>query len=449
MRPSTRYAKSGELNIAYQVIGDGPLDIIYVPGWVSNLDYAWAFPPVVHMFERLSAFARLILFDKRGTGLSDRNVGYPTLEERMQDMQAVMDAAGSQRAALMGTSEGGNLCMLFAATYPERSIALVLHGAFARGLWSEDYPWGKTREKVEEELVVIARDWGGPFDLSNGAPSLVGDREARDWFAGFLRNSASPQDAVSLWRWNTEIDVRGILNAIHVPTLVLHRTGDRWVQVEEGRYLADRIPGAKWVELQGDDHVIWAGDADRTLDEIEEFLTGIRPQPASERVLLTVLFTDIVGSTSIAAKLGDRSWQDLLRRHDEAVRVGLSRYDGKEIKTMGDGVLATFQQPSQAIRCGCAIRDSAAMLGLGIRAALHTGECERRGGELGGIAVHLASRLLAYADAGEVVASGTVKDLVVGSGVAFETRGETDLRGVPGKWHIYAVTVDPKRPDDW
>ena len=281
MRPSTRYARSGDLNIAYQVVGDGPVDLIYVPGWVSNLDHAWEFPRMVHVFERLSRFARLILFDKRGTGLSDRNVGFPTLEQRMQDVQAVMDAAGSRRAVLMGTSEGGNMCMLFAATYPERTVALVLNGSFAKGLWAQDYPWAKTAEQVEQELAAITRDWGGAFDLSNAAPSLAQDREARDWLAAYLRNSASPQDAIALWRWNTEIDVRDILGAIHVPTLVLHRRGDRWVNVEEGRFVADRIEGAKWMELPGDDHVIWAGDADRTLDEIEEFVTGIRPEPVS------------------------------------------------------------------------------------------------------------------------------------------------------------------------
>lgn len=440
MRPSTRYARSDGLSIAYQTVGDGPLDIIYVPGWVSNLDYAWIFPPFAHVFERLSAFSRLILFDKRGTGLSDRNVGFPTLEERMRDMQAVLDAAGSRRAVLMGTSEGGNMCMLFAATYPEKTAALVLNGSFAKGLWAEDYPWAKTREQVEEELAAIARDWGGAFDLSNAAPSHVNDREARDWLAGYLRNSASPKDAISLWRWNTEIDVRGILSAIHVPTLVLHRTGDRWVNVEEGRYVADHIPGAKWVELPGEDHVIWAGDADRTLDEIEEFLTGIRPQPASERILLTVMFTDIVGSTSVAAELGDRRWEELLHRHDAAVRGELGRFGGSEIKATGDGFLAIFHGPSKAIQCACAIRLRAAEMGLGVRAALHTGECEKRGNDLSGIAVHLASRLLDHAGAGDVIVSGTVKDLVFGSGVVFKGRGEAILRDVPGSWQIYAAT---------
>lgn len=440
MRPSTRYARSGDLNIAYQVVGDGTLDIVYVPGWVSNLDYAWEFPRMVHLFKRLSAFARLILFDKRGTGLSDRNVGFPTLEQRMQDVQAVMDAAGSRRAVLMGTSEGGNMCMLFAATYPERAVALVLSGSFARGLWSQDYPWAKTPEQVEEELASIARDWGGAFDVSNAAPSLADDREARDWMAAYLRNSASPQDAIALWRWNTEIDVRGILGAVHVPTLVLHRTGDRWVNVEEGRFVAKGIPGAKWVELPGDDHVIWAGDTDRALDEIEEFLTGIRPHPISERVLLTVLFTDIVGSTSVAADLGDRQWQDLLLRHNDLVRTELRRFDGMEVNTTGDGFLAAFQGPTKAIQCAAAIRDRAGEVGLDIRAAVHTGECERRGNDLGGIAVHLCSRLLAQAGAGDIIASRTVKDLVVGSGIAFEDRAELQLRDVPGNWQIYAAS---------
>lgn len=444
MRPSTRYAQSGGLSIAYQVVGDGPLDIVYVPGWVSNLDHAWEFPRLVHVFERLSVFARLILFDKRGTGLSDRNVGFPTLEQRMQDVQAVMDAVGSRRAVLMGTSEGGNMSMLFAATYPERTVALVLNGSFAKGLWAPDYPRAKTAEQVEEELASIARDWGGAFDLSNAAPSLVHDRQARDWLAGYLRNSASPQDAIALWRWNTEIDVRSILSAIHVPTLVLHRTGDRWVNVEEGRFVADRIPGAKWVELPGDDHVIWAGDADRALDEIEEFLTGMRPEPVSERVLLTVLFTDIIGSTSMAAELGDRRWRDVLRRHDDLVRTELRRFGGVEVNTTGDGFLASFQGPTKAIQCAGAIRTSASGLGLDIRAALHTGECERRGHDLSGIAVHLASRLLGYAGIGDIVVSRTVKDLVVGAGITFEERAAAQLRDVPGQWQIYTANPAPE-----
>jgi class 3 adenylate cyclase len=334
--------------------------------------------------------------------------------------------------------------MLFAATYPERTVALVLNGSFAKGLWAADYPWAKTPEQVEEELASLARDWGGAFDLSNAAPSLVDDRQAREWLAGYLRNSASPQDAIALWRWNTEIDVRSILSAIHVPTLVLHRTGDRWVNVEEGRFVANGIQGARWAELPGDDHVIWAGDTDRTLDEIEEFLTGIRPEPASQRILLTVLFTDIVGSTSLAAELGDGQWRDLLLRHNDVVRMELRRFEGAEVNTTGDGFLAAFQAPTKAIRCAGAIRHHAREIGLDIRAALHTGECERRGNDLSGIAVHLASRLLAHAGTGDVIVSRTVKDLVVGSGIVFEERAELQLRDVPGTWQIYAANPEPE-----
>ena len=443
MRPKTRYAKCGDLNIAYQVIGNGPLDVIYVPGWVSNLDYGWMYPRMAHVFERLTSFARLILFDKRGTGLSDRNVGFPTLDDRMEDVHAVMDAAGSERAALVGTSEGGSMSMLFAATYPERTVALVLHGCYAKGIWSEDYPWAKTREQTEEDIVAVARDWGGPFDLSNAAPSLANDDEQREWSAAYLRNGASVQDAISLWRWGTEIDVRNILSAIRVPTLVLHRTGDRWIDVRAGRDIADRIDGAKWVELPGDDHSLWAGDSDRALDEIEEFLTGVRPPPTSERVLLTVLFTDIVGSTSLATEMGDRGWKELLQRHDDVVRAELRRFQGTEIKATGDGFLASFQGPTRAIQCSTAIRDHAAALGLRLRAALHTGECERRGKDLSGIAVHLAARLLDHAGAGDVVTSRTVKDLVVGSGMIFEERGEVVLRDIPGTWQLYSVRANP------
>jgi pimeloyl-ACP methyl ester carboxylesterase len=438
-RPRTQYAKCGGLNIAYQVIGEGPLDVIFVPGWVSNIDFAWTSPRLAHVFERLSSFARLILFDKRGTGLSDRNVGFPTLEDRMEDVHAVMDAAGSRRAALIGTSEGGNMSMLFAATYPDRTVALVLHGCFAKGVWAEDYPWAKTREETEKELAAIERDWGGPFDLSNASPSLANDESEREWAATYLRNAASPSDAIALWRWNNEIDVRDILPSIHVPTLILHRSGDRWVKIEEGRYLAEHIKGANYVELPGNDHVIWAGDTDRVLEEIEEFLTGVRPPKASERVLLTVLFTDIVGSTSMAAELGDRRWKELLQRHDDAVRAELRRHDGMEVKTTGDGFLVAFYRPTRAIQCANAIQGRMAGLGLKIRAALHIGECEKRGQELSGIAIHLASRLLDHAQAGDVVASRTVKDLVVGAGITFEERGEATLRDIPGTWQIFSI----------
>lgn len=442
MRPRTHYAKCGDLNIAYQVTGEGPIDLVYVPGWVSNLDYAWEYPPYAQVFERLGSFARLIRFDKRGTGLSDREAGFPTLEQRMEDVRAVMDAVGSERAALLGTSEGGNMSLLFAATYPERTTALVLYGCFAKGLWSDDYPWAATREELDAELASIARDWGGPFDLQNGAPSLADDVRAKEWLAAYLRHSAGPKAAISIWGWNAEIDVRDILPAVHVPTLVLHRQGDRWQKVEEGRYLAAHIEGAKYVELPGEDHVIWGSGQTELLDEIEAFLTGVRPSQASERVLLTVLFTDIVGSTALASELGDRRWKELLQRHDDEVRLELRRYEGTEVKTTGDGFLAAFDGPTKAIQCAAAIRERMAGLDLEIRAGVHTGECEKRGADLSGIAVHLASRLLDQAQPGEVLASRTVKDLVVGSGVAFEERGEVALKDVPGTWEIFSAGPD-------
>jgi class 3 adenylate cyclase len=443
MRPKTCYTKCGDINIAYQVTGEGPLDLIYVPGWVSNLDYAWEYPGYARVFERLGSFARLIRFDKRGTGLSDREVGFPTLEQRMEDVRAVMDAVGSEHAALLGTSEGGNLSALFAATYPERTVALILYGCFAKGIWAPDYPWAATREELDSQLAEIARDWGGPFDLQNAAPSLAQDESAREWCAAYWRYSASPKAAISIWDWNAEIDVRSILPTIHVPTLVLHRQGDRWQKVEEGRYLAEHIPGAKFVELPGEDHVIWAGDQTQLLDEIEEFLTGIRPPPASERVLLTVLFTDIVGSTSIVTDMGDHRWKELLQRHDDDVRRELRRHDGTEVKTTGDGFLAAFDGPTRAIHCAIAIQDRMAELDLKIRSGVHTGECERRGEDLSGIAVHLASRLLDHAQPGDVVVSRTVKDLVVGSGITFEERGEVTLRDVPGTWPLFSVKSVP------
>ena len=321
-----------------------------------------------------------------------------------------MDAVDSERAVLLGTSEGGNMSILFTATYPERTTGLILYGCFAKGIWAPDYPWTSTREELDAELAAIARDWGGPFDLQNGAPSLADDKIASQWFAAYLRSAAGPKAAISIWNWNSEIDVRSILPAIHVPTLVLHRAGDRWQRVEEGRYLADRIPDAKYVELPGEDHVIWAGDPTQLLDEIEEFVTGVRPQLQSDRVLLAVLFTDIVGSTSIAIDIGDKRWKERLQRHDDAVRQELHKFSGTEIKTTGDGFLATFEGPTSAVRCAVAVRDRMADIGLDIRAGVHTGECERRGDDVSGIAVHLTSRLLDHALSGGVIATRTVKD---------------------------------------
>lgn len=443
MLPKTYYAKCGDINIAYQVTGEGPIDVIYVPGWISNLDQAWQYPDYAHVFERLGSFARLIRFDKRGTGLSDRDIEFPTLEQRIEDVTAVMDAVGSERAVLLGTSEGGNMSVLFAATYPERTAGLILYGCFAKGVWAPDYPWAAKREALNEELAVIARDWGGPYDFQNGAPSLVGDEAAAEWFAAYLRASAGPKAAISIWNWNADIDVRTILPTIQVPTLVLHRTGDRWQPVEEGRYLAENIQAAKYIELPGDDHLIFAGDSSQLLDEIEEFVTGVRPRPQFDRVLLTVMFTDIVGSTSMASEIGDARWKEVLQRHDSICRQELKRHGGTEINTTGDGFLVTFEGPTSAVLCAAAIRQRLSETGIKIRAGLHTGECERRGDDVSGIAVHLTSRLMQHAADGGVVASRTVKDLVVGSGIKFEDRGEVALRDIPGTWQIFTVAAVP------
>ncbi len=439
MPPRTKYAKSGDIHIAYQVLGEGPRDLVYVPGWISHVEYAWEDPSYADFLRRLSAFSRLILFDKRGTGLSDRDVGYPTLEQRMDDVRAVMDAVGSERAAIFGISEGGNMSTLFAATYPERTVALVLFSCFAKRIWAPDYPWAPRVEEREAWLGTLERAWCGDIDLGYYAPSRAGDEDFREWLSAYFRFGASPRAAVALGRLNSDIDIRDILTAVHVPTLILHRTGDRHAKVEGARYLAERIPNAKLVELPGEDHLVWTSDPDAVIGEIEEFLTGVRHGPDPDRVLLTVLFTDIVESTATAAKLGDRGWRELLERHDAIARKHIGHCRGREVKTTGDGFLAAFDGPGRAIHCAAAIRDEVGALGLAIRAGLHTGECERRGDDLSGIAVHLAARILGKAGAGEILVSSTVKDLVVGSGIDFAERGEESLKGVPGTWRLFAA----------
>jgi pimeloyl-ACP methyl ester carboxylesterase len=438
----THYAKSGDASVAYQVIGEGPFDLVYVAGWISNIEMMWEEPGHARFLSRLASFSRLLLIDKRGTGLSDRvpESELPTLEQRMDDVRAVMDAVGSARAAILGHSEGGNMAMLFAATYPQRTMALITVGVFAKRVWSADYPWAPTPEQRQRWYDQIEQGWGGVVDLSDLAPSVADDEGFLRWWATYLRRSASPNAALTLGKMNTQIDVRDILPAIGVPTLVLHRTGDRDVQVEEARYIAGRIPGAKLVELPGVDHLPWVGDQDSVLDEIQEFLTGIRQGPAPDRVLVTVLFTDVVGATARAAKLGDRRWRDLLSSHYAIVRHELHRYRGNEVQTIGDGFLATFDGPARAIRCACAIRNQAHDDGLSIRAGLHTGECELIGSGIGGIAVHIGARVAALARSDEVVVSSTVKDLVVGSGIEFEDRGQHALKGVPGSWRLFSVS---------
>jgi pimeloyl-ACP methyl ester carboxylesterase len=444
MQPETRYARSGDVNIAYQVVGEGPLDLVYVPGWVSNVELMWEEPAMARFLERLASFSRLILFDKRGTGLSDRvsNDKLPTLEERMDDVRAVLEEVGSSRAALFGHSEGGNMCVLFAATYPERTSALVTLGCFARRRDpDDDYPWAPTAENREETATDIERNWGHlrPEDVEYYAPSRLGDDQFVRNLEQYLRRSASPGAAAALLRMNSYIDVREVLPTIRVPTLVLHRVGDHDVDVAEGRYLASKIPGARFVELPGDDHWISAGNPDEIADEIETFLTGTRPAPELDRVLSTVLFTDIVDSTTRAVELGDRRWRELLGTHDAAVRHELERFRGREVDTAGDGFFATFDGPARAVRCAISIGDAVRELGIAVRAGIHTGECELDGPKVRGIAVHTGARVASLAAPGEVLVSKTVKDLVSGSGLDFVDRGVHELKGVPGEWRLYAA----------
>jgi pimeloyl-ACP methyl ester carboxylesterase len=440
-RPDTRFARSGDAHIAYQVVGHGPPDLVYVPGWVSNVEVNWGEPLYARFLTRLTSFARLILFDKRGTGLSDRvpDRELPTLEQRMDDVRAVMDAAGSERAALFGVSEGGPMSALFAATYPDRTVALVMYGSYARRRRAADHPWGQSDEDLSSFLREIEEDWGGPVGRASRAPSVADNRDFMQFWSSYLIQSASPQAALTLARMNAEIDIRPILSAIRVPTLILHRDGDRVVETENARYLARQIPDAKLVVLPGEDHLPWVGDQDAVIDEIEECLTGVRSGPSLDRVLATVLFTDIVDSTRKAAELGDARWKELLMAHDARVRSELSRFRGVEVKTTGDGFLATFDGPARAVGCALAITDAARSLGIEIRAGCHTGEVELIGDDLGGISVHIGARVAALAGAGEVLASSTVKDLVVGSGLRFDDRGFHELKGVPGRWHIYAA----------
>ena len=394
---------------------------------------------MARLLTRLASFSRLILFDKRGTGLSDRVSDMPSLEVRMDDVRAVMDAVDSQRAALFGYSEGGAMCILFAATYPDRASALIMGGSFARRTSTPDYPWGPTAEQQLAFIDQMENDWGGSVGIEARSPSLAQDERYRQWWARWLRSSASPAAAATLMRMDMEIDVRHVLPAVRIPTLILHSTNDRLLDVGASRYMAARIPGAKLVELHGIDHVPWGCDSDLIVDEIEEFLTGARPGAEPDRVLATVLFTDIVGATERASCVGDRNWHDLLDSHHTLVRRELEQFRGREIDTAGDGFLATFDGPARAVRCACAISKAVRALGLEIRAGLHTGECELMGDKLGGIAVHTGARVAAAARAGEVLVSSTVKDLVAGSGLAFLDRGVQGLKGIPGEWRLFAV----------
>jgi class 3 adenylate cyclase len=437
--PETKYAKSGDVHIAYQVFGKGSVDLVFVPGWASHIEYAWEEPSFVHFLERLGSFSRVVWFDKRGTGLSDREVGLPTIEERMDDVRAVIDTIGLQRVAVFGVSEGGSMSALFAATYPERTGALILYGAFAKRIWSEDYPWAPKPEERQKWIDSLEEGWGGDVELETLAPSMAKDEHFKRWFSTYGRLSASPAAAVALAKMNTYIDIRQVLPSIHVPTLVIHSRGDMDVQKENGEYLARNIPNAKFVELPGNDHIWFASDADAIVDEVEEFLTGVRPSQAVDRVLATILFTDIVASTERANTLGDTQWKNLLLQHNTMVRKELARFRGREVKTTGDGFLATFDGPARAIRCACAVRNDANQLGFPVRAGLHTGECEIMGNDIGGMSVHIAARIVEKAKGKDVLVSSTVKDLVPGSGIQFEDRGSHALKGVPGRWRLFAA----------
>jgi class 3 adenylate cyclase/pimeloyl-ACP methyl ester carboxylesterase len=435
---STRYAESGDFNIAYQVVGEGPRDLVLVPGFVSHVEVAWEHPPYERFMRRLASFARVIVFDKRGSGLSDPLVGEPNFEQRMDDIRAVMDAAGSERAAVLGISEGASMAALFAALHPDRANALILYGVFARGSASDAYPWAPAVEEWDSMLEDLPEAWGEGASLFVLAPGKLQDETFRKWWGRFERMSASPRVVTEALRLDSRMDITELLSTIQAPTLVLHREGD-FFNVEGGRFVSERIPDANLVVLKGENHWPWIDDTDAIVDEVEQFLTGVRGAPEPDRVLATVMFTDIVASTERAAELGDRRWRSVLDDHESLVRRELDRFHGREVKTTGDGFLVTFDGPARAIRCAWAIAEEVRSLGIEIRAGLHTGECELRNSDVGGIAVHIGSRVQSRADPSEVLVSSTVKDLVAGSGIEFADRGEHELKGVPDRWHLFAV----------
>lgn len=437
IHPDTHYAKSGDVHIAYQVVGDGPIDLLLVQGAFTNVEYQWEEPSYASYLERLASFSRLILFDARGAGLSDKTKEFPTFEVQMDDVNAVLDAVGSERAALFGLSQGGAMTILYAATFAARTSALLLYSSFPVVRPDDDFPWGRGADWLQVYERQLDLEWGRGGLLDQLAPTRASDPGFRTWWERFERFSAAPGDILAFYRMTLEIDVRPVLPTINVPTLVLHRRDDAFRPVDTSRYLAERIPGAKLVELEGRDHLPYAGDFHAVADEVQEFLTGVRPGIEADRVLATVLFTDIVGSTERAAELGDRRWTELLGRHDQVVRRELNRHRGREVETAGDGFLAAFDGPARGIRCARAICEEARALGLEVRAGLHTGEVELVGEALRGIAVHTAARVAASAGPGEVLVSSTVRDLVAGSGIEFEDRGAHVLKGIPGQWSLY------------
>jgi class 3 adenylate cyclase len=442
MLPETRYARQGGLHLAYQVLGEGPPDLLLLDQWFSHMEAQWDVPPVAEFRERLASFGRLIMYDKRGSGLSDPipTSDLPTIEEWMDDVPIVLDAAGSDRAVVIANLGGGLMAATYAAAHPERVASLVLVDCFARFTRAPDYPLGAPPEEVARTLEEADEAMGRGLMLDLFAPSLAGDERLRRLWSRYERQAASPGMTIATVRLLYESDVRSVLPAIRVPTLVIHRAAGLGFPAAYGRYLAEQIPGATYVELDGTDNLIWAGDQDAILDEIQDFVTGTRPAPTPHRSLATVLFTDIVGSTRLAAELGDRAWRRLLGQHFEIIRRSLDRFDGREVKSVGDGILATFDGPARAVRCAVAIREGVAELGIEVRAGLHTGEIELEPGDIAGLAVHIAARISAMAAAREILVSSTVKDLVVGSAIEFDDRGSHELKGVPGEWRVFAVT---------
>ncbi|HJR44898.1 MAG TPA: adenylate/guanylate cyclase domain-containing protein [Actinomycetota bacterium] len=438
------YAKNGDVHIAYRVhesASDEPIDVLFVPIWTSNLDMYDSWAPVAQSLDELTRFARVIGVDRRGSGLSDRTHGIATLEEGMDDMLAVLDAVGSEQAALIGLNESGSLCAMLAATHPDRVSGLVLYGSFAATVRQDDYPWAPTKEERDEQIKVMIELWGSEDFAFVLNPTSQSDPAFREWSARWQRNSVTRDALPAAYDVLARTDVRHVLPLIRVPTLVLHRRDDPLVIIDNGRYLADKIPNAKMVELEGEDHIPFLGDWQTIVDEVEEFLTGRRPEREPDRVLATILFTDIVGSTQKATDLGDRKWKELLDRHDEILRSELARANGKLVKTVGDGALATFNGPARAIRAACRIRERVADLGLETRAGLHTGEVEIRGDDVGGIAVHIGARVAERAGPGELIVSSAIPSLVAGSGIPFEELEETELRGVEGRWRLYKALL--------
>ncbi len=441
-RPKTRYAKAGDIHIAFQVFGDGPIDLLWAQGWATHIEYAWEGPDYARFLTKLGRFARVIFFDKRGVGMSDRDVGYPTLEERSQDINAVLDAVGSEQVAVFGASEGGAISAVFAATFPERVSHLILKGSRACYKWHPDYPLGLKPEELRAEIDKfsdMSQDAGQEM-VVNGAPSIANDPAAVEWLDTYYRYAASPRALSKLAEMNYDIDYRGVLSAIQAPTLIVHREGDHWCGTGHARYMAENIPGATLLILPGEDHIVWYGDQDAVIAEIRTFLTGDATPTTGDRALKTVVFTDIVGSTEHLARMGDERWRSILEHLDHSVGRRLQSFGGTQIKYTGDGYFLSFRGPTSALECATAIRSDATRLGLQSRTGVHTGECEIRGQDLSGLAVHVAARIMDEAGSDEILASQTVKDLSLGADLRFAALAARTLRGVPGEWRLFALS---------